>query len=62
MFVNLDSDPTDELIGLFGWSEENPTLAVFKMIGKDWYLLYLEPFYMFYNSPELQVANNFSAQ
>lgn len=61
MFVNLDNDANDELIGLFGWSEEEPTLAVFKMIGKDWYLLYLEPFYMFYNAPELQVANNFSA-
>jgi hypothetical protein len=61
MFVNLDNDLNDELIGLFGWSEEEPTLAVFKMIGQDWYLLYLESFYMFYNSPELQVANTFSA-
>lgn len=61
MFVNLDSDMNDELIGLFGWNEEEPILAVFKMIGKDWYLLYHEPFYMFYNSPELQVVNNFSA-
>ena len=60
MFVNLDNDENEEVIGLFGWSEEEPTLAVFKMIGKDWFLIYLESFYMFYNSPELQVANNFS--
>ena len=61
MFVNLDKDTSTELIGLFGWSEEEPTLAVFKMIDTNWYLLYLEPFYMFYNSPELLVANNYSA-
>lgn len=60
MFVNLDNDEADELIGLFGWSEEYPTLAVFKLIGVDWYIIHLEPFYMFYSSPELQVANNFS--
>lgn len=61
MFVNLDSDPNDELIGLFGWSEEEPTLAVFKKIDNDWFLLYLEPFYMFYTPPELHVANNYAA-
>lgn len=60
MFVNLDNDANHELIGLFGWSEEEPTLAVFKMIGNDWYLIYFEPFYMFYTSSELQVANNYS--
>ncbi len=61
IFVNLDNDPNEELIGLFGWSENYPTLAVFKFIDNSWYLLYLEPFYMFYNEPELQVVNNFSA-
>lgn len=61
MFVNLDSDPLEEMIGLFGWSENDPTLAVFKKIDDSWYLIYYEPFYMFYNSPELQVANIFSA-
>lgn len=60
MFVNLDNDANDELIGLFGWNEVEPTLAVFKLIGEDWFLLYLEPFYMFYDSPEIKVVNNIS--
>lgn len=60
MFVDLDSDSEQELIGLFGWNENEPTLAVFKKMNESWYLLYTEPFYMFYKSPELQVANNFS--
>lgn len=61
MSVNLDNEQTEELIGLFGWSESNPTLAVFKLIDNSWYLIYTEPFYSFYYEPELQVANNFSA-
>lgn len=61
MFVNLDNDPENEIIGLFGWSQEHPVLAVFKKIDKSWFLLYLEPFFMKYQPPELQVANDFSA-
>ncbi len=59
-FVDLDGDQKAELIALFGWSESYPTLAVFKQIDHDWFLLYFEPFYMFYNEPELQIANSFS--
>lgn len=60
MFVNLDNDSENEIIGLFGWSQEHPALAVFKKIGQSWFLIYLEPFFMKYQPPELQVANNFS--
>jgi hypothetical protein len=60
MFVNLDEDATDELIGLFGLDESKPVLTVFKKIDADWQLIYFEPYYMWYNSPELSVAANFS--
>ena len=61
LFVNLDDDPLDELIGLFGWSDSDMTLAVFKNVNDSWFLIYFEPIYMFYVAPELIVANNFSA-
>jgi hypothetical protein len=61
MFVNLDEDLIEELTLLLGWSENDPSLAVFKKIEGSWYMIYFEPFYMFYRPPELQVANCFSA-
>lgn len=61
LFINLDSDKNEELIGLFGWSEFYPSLAVFKYIDTSWCLIYLEPLYVYYFSPELQVANVYSA-
>jgi hypothetical protein len=61
MFVNLDQDNGNELICLMGWSGEYPSMAVFKNIGGNWYLLYLEEFYMFYSGPELYTTNSFSA-
>jgi hypothetical protein len=60
MFIDLDHDQSEELIGLFGWSENDPMMAVFKLVDTTWYLIYTEPFDMFYTSPELQVVNNFS--
>lgn len=61
MFVDIDNDGNEELIGLLGWNESEPTLFVSKMIENDWYLIYYESFNVYYYSPELQVANNFSA-
>lgn len=60
MFTNLDGESENELICLMGWSEEYPSIGVFKEIQGDWYLLYLEPFYMFYAMPEFAVTNNYS--
>ncbi len=60
MFINLDNDLTDELICLVGWSENDPMLCVFKKFSNDWYLIFTEPFYIYYSAPELQVANNYS--
>lgn len=60
VFINLDEDPEEELIGLFGRFIEEPTLAVFDKKGDEWFLIYNLPFMMFYREPELQIANNYS--
>lgn len=60
LFVNLDNDGSEELITTLGWDENYPSMAVFKKIGSDWHLLYLENYYMFYNMPDLYVANSYS--
>ncbi|HVW16287.1 MAG TPA: hypothetical protein VHB54_20815 [Mucilaginibacter sp.] len=60
VFADLDGESANELVCLLGPDETEPSIAVFKEIRGDWYLLYLEPFYMFYTMPELSVANNFS--
>jgi len=60
IFANLDGESNDEMVCLMGWDETYPSIAVFKEISGDWYLLYKEPFYMFYTEPELSIANNFS--
>lgn len=60
LFVNLDNDENEELITTLGWNENFPSTAVFKKIGTDWYLLYLENYYMFYSMPDLYVANSYS--
>lgn len=60
MFVDLDDEYSQELICLMGWDEDMPSIGVFKKIKGSWYLLYLEPFYMWYDMPEMYVANTFS--
>lgn len=60
VFVNLDDDPAKELVGIFNYGREYQNLAVFKLIGNSWYLLYHESFYDFYNASELKVANSAS--
>ena len=60
LFVNLDNDESEELIITLGWNKNHPSMAVFKKIGSDWHLLYLEDYYMFYNMPDLSVANSYS--
>lgn len=60
MFIDLDGESGDELICLIGRNEEYPALTVFKKITGVWYLLYYEPFYMFYSKPEVYIANNYS--
>jgi hypothetical protein len=60
LFVNLDEDQQNELIVILGWSEDEPTMAVFKNIDRTWYLVYMEPFNIFYRSPELTIANTYS--
>ncbi len=61
MFINLDQEPGEEMVCLMGWDANYPSMGVFKKIAGNWYLLYLESFYMFYSGPELYVANSFSA-
>jgi hypothetical protein len=60
LFVNLDEDPDEEIIGTFGYARRDPSLCVFKRINEIWYLLYLEPFFLFKDDPELQIANNYA--
>jgi hypothetical protein len=60
LFVDLDSEPGDELICLLGWDISCPSLVVFKKQLGDWYLIYLEQVNTFYSAPVLSVANNFS--
>jgi hypothetical protein len=60
IFVNLDDDANEELICTIGWDENYPSMAVFKKIGADWQLLYLEDYYMFYSMPDLYVSNSYS--
>ncbi|HTD99713.1 MAG TPA: hypothetical protein VK668_10510 [Mucilaginibacter sp.] len=60
MSVNLDDEPGNELICLFGWDYSSPDLCVFKQIKGDWYLIYREAIDTFYGSPTLYVANCFS--
>jgi hypothetical protein len=60
LFINLDSDKGEEIIALFGWTEYYPSLVVFKEINDFWHLIYHESFSMFYTSPVLLVANNYS--
>jgi len=60
IFANLDGESANELVCLVGWDETYPSITVFKEIKGDWYLLYVEPFYMFYTMPELIIANNFA--
>lgn len=61
LFVNLDEEPGDELVGLFGYSRRDISLMVFKQIAGRWYLLYSESFDLFNEEQELQLVNNFSA-
>ncbi|QEC79270.1 hypothetical protein [Mucilaginibacter ginsenosidivorax] len=60
LFINLDQEPGEELVCLMGWDASYPSMAVFKNIAGNWYLVYLEEFYMFYSGPELYVSNSFS--
>jgi hypothetical protein len=60
IFTDLDGDGNNELLCTIGWIEEHPSMAVFKKIGADWHLLYLEDYYMFYNSPDMYIANNYA--
>lgn len=59
-FVNLDDDPEPELVANIGWSISDPSFTVFKKIDNSWYLLYLEPYYIFYTDPELNIPANVS--
>ena len=61
VFVNLDEDAAEEMVGLFGYSRRDPSLGVFKKIDGAWYLVYLESFWLFSEDPELVIANNYSA-
>ncbi|MDB5269262.1 MAG: hypothetical protein JWP58_2302 [Hymenobacter sp.] len=60
VFVNLDEDVEEEVVGVFGYSRRDPCLGVFKRIDGAWYLIYMEPFFLFKESPELQIANSYS--
>jgi hypothetical protein len=60
IFVDLDSQPENELICILGWDDYNPSLCVFKETDGQWYLIYIEGIHTFYSSPTLNIANNFS--
>lgn len=59
MFVNLDEDADEEMIALYGWSESSPVMLVFDRYNDEWFLIYQEPYYMWYAKPVLNVANSF---
>ncbi|MDR1840235.1 MAG: hypothetical protein LBQ93_11715 [Treponema sp.] len=60
MIANIDEGPDPEIIAIFGLPlQVYQVLLVFKKIENNWYLLYYEPFNMFYERPELHIANNY---
>lgn len=61
LFVNLDEEPGEELIGFLRYARCEPMLFVFKMIDNSWYLLYHESIFVHNEESELLVANNPSA-
>ncbi|GAA4021120.1 hypothetical protein GCM10022409_00910 [Hymenobacter glaciei] len=61
LFLNLDEDPGEELIGILRYARCEPMLFVFKMIGNSWYLLHHESIFVHNEEPELLVANTPSA-
>jgi hypothetical protein len=58
LFVNLDDEPGEELIGVLRYARCEPMLFVFKMIDNSWYLLYHESIFVHNEEPELLVANS----
>lgn len=61
LFVNLDEEPSEELIGVLRYARCKPMLFVVKMIGSSWYLLHHESIFVHNEEPELLVANSPSA-
>ena len=60
ILADIDSDLEYEILATIKKHNNYPVLLVFKKIDNNWYLLYLEPFYVHYNEPELYIANNYS--
>jgi hypothetical protein len=60
LVANIDGGAYPEVLALVGWEEEHTTLVVFKRIGDDWYLIFSHPVNVFYNPPELKLADNAS--
>ena len=58
LFVNLDEEPGEELIGVLRYAGCRPMLFVFKLIDNSWYLLYHESIFVHNEEPELLVANS----
>ena len=61
LFVNLDNEPGEELIGVLRYARRAPTLFVCKKIENEWYLLHHESIFVHNEEPELVVVNNRSA-
>ena len=51
LFVNLDDEPGEELIGILRYARCEPMLFVFKMIDNSWYLLYHESIFVHNEEP-----------
>lgn len=60
IFADIDEEPGEEMICLLGSYFDYPVLAVFKRTNTQWYLIYMERFYVHNEKPELYIANNFS--
>lgn len=57
IFVNLDEDKEEEMLGLFGESMESTKLGVFNQIDGKWFIIFAEDVETFYVGPELGIAN-----
>jgi hypothetical protein len=58
LFVNLDEEPGEELIGILRYARCTPVFFVFKHIAGSWHLLHHESIFVHNEQPELVVANS----
>jgi hypothetical protein len=55
-FIDLDGDQKEEILALIGWFMNEPTMIVLKEIDNTWYIIYVQPFIVHYQWPEILVS------